>query len=308
MKKRTKKRMKLSTRRAWFGALCVSPFILGFLTMTMSPILLYIVIGFHKVMSGDNGIALISVGWQNYIDLFYTEVDFLENVASSLGNMFLNGLFIVIFSLLIATVLNQRFRGRGFARAVLFLPVVIASGVAAMCMNDSLVDSAWAALMTVASSDSLDPERFNLIDEFLTMVGLSFGESFFQLLNDLIARFYTIVLSSGVQILIFLAGLQTISPSLYEAANIDGATAWESYWRITFPMISPMILVNAVYTVIDQLNNTDNIIINTLYQYSGEGTKYGLSSAMGTVYFSLVFLAMGIVFFFISRFVVYEDR
>lgn len=161
MKKRTKKRMKLSTRRAWFGALCVSPFILGFLTMTMSPILLYIVIGFHKVMSGDNGIALISVGWQNYIDLFYTEVDFLENVASSLGNMFLNGLFIVIFSLLIATVLNQRFRGRGFARAVLFLPVVIASGVAAMCMNDSLVDSAWAALMTVASSDSLDPERFN---------------------------------------------------------------------------------------------------------------------------------------------------
>lgn len=114
-----------------------------------------------------------------------------------------------------------------------------------------------------------------LIDEFLNMVGLSFGESFFQLLNDLIARFYTIVLSSGVQILIFLAGLQTISPSLYEAANIDGATAWESYWRITFPMISPMILVNAVYTVIDQLNNTDNIIINTLYQYSGEGTKYG---------------------------------
>ena len=214
MKKRTKKRMKLSTRRAWFGALCVSPFILGFLTMTMSPILLYIVIGFHKVMSGDNGIALISVGWQNYIDLFYTEVDFLENVASSLGNMFLNGLFIVIFSLLIATVLNQRFRGRGFARAVLFLPVVIASGVAAMCMNDSLVDSAWAALMTVASSDSLDPERFNLIDEFLNMVGLSFGESFFQLLNDLIARFYTIVLYSGVQIHIFMAGLHTKTPTL----------------------------------------------------------------------------------------------
>lgn len=171
MKKRTKKRMKRPPRRAWFGALCVSPFILGFLTMTMSPILLYIVIGFHKVMSGDNGIALISVGWQNYIDLFYTEVDFLENVASSLGNMFLNGLFIVIFSLLIATVLNQRFRGRGFARAVLFLPVVIASGVAAMCMNDSLVDSAWPALMTVASSDSLDPERFNPDRRISNMVG-----------------------------------------------------------------------------------------------------------------------------------------
>ena len=94
----------------------------------------------------------------------------------------------------------------------------------------------------------------------------------------------------------------------YIERRIDGATGWESYWKITFPMISPMILVNVVYTVVDLMNTSENKIIMTLYEYSAEGSNYGLSSAMGTVYFGIVLVLMALIFFIISRFVVYEEQ
>ncbi len=115
-------------------------------------------------------------------------------------------------------------------------------------------------------------------------------------------------MNSGVQILIFLAGLQSISPSLYEASSVEGCTAWENFWKITFPMISPLILVNSIYTIIDVLGNTDNTIVNSLYRLSILESKYGLSSAMGLVYFVVIFAILGVAMFLISKIVFYEDR
>lgn len=296
-----KKRIGLKKRQSLFGYAFVLPFVLGFVFLTMSPLILYVVLGFSKVTAGSNGITLTSVGWQNYIDLFFSETDFLPDMVSSISNMLMTGMFVVMFSLFIATVLNQKFRGRTIARTVFFLPIVVSSGVAAMTLNDSMISSAYMALNKMA-------EEVGLMDTFTKMIGVTFGEEAMAGLMSIMDSFYTIVISSGVQVLIFLAGLQTISPSLYEAARIDGATGWESYWKITFPMISPMILVNVVYTVVDLMNTSENKIIMTLYEYSAEGSNYGLSSAMGTVYFGIVLVLMALIFFIISRFVVYEEQ
>lgn len=305
MKKR-RRGLSLSAKRSLHGYLFILPFLLGFIFLILSPLLLYVVMGFNKISAGSSGITLNYVGWKNFSDVLFSETDFFQDTATSIGNLFLTGTCIVIFSFFISTILNQKFKGRGVARAIFFLPVVVASGSAALSQNDALSNSAISAI-TGMTAQAGNVSQLNLVDILMNLLGSS-GSSVIQLVVTLITEFYIIVMSSGVQILIFLAGLQTISPSLYEAAYMDGATAWESFWKITLPMISPLILVNSVYTIVDFMSSPNNNIINKMYQYSIEGSKFGLSSAMGTIYFGIVFLILGIVFLVMSRFIVYEDR
>ena len=130
----------------------------------------------------------------------------------------------------------------------------------------------------------------------------------FSFVSNLVGKIYTITMSSGVQILIFLAGLQGISPSLYEASSIEGATSWENFWKITLPMISPVVLVNSVYTIVDQLGGASNAVIMDMYDTALKQNQFGFSSAMGLIYFSLIFIVVGFVIFIMSKFVYYEDR
>lgn len=301
-----RKGMSLSTRRALHGYAFVLPFIIGFIFMILSPFLLYIVMGFNEVTAGDSGITLTPVGWENYQNVLFQEPHFLQNLTASLKDLLIEGSCVIIFSFFIATVLNQKFRGRGVVRAIFFLPVIVASGAAALSQNDALSTSALSAI-TDMSKQAEHMSQFNLTEFLMNLIGLS-GTSILEIVTVLTEEFYVIVISSGVQILIFLAGLQGISPSLYEAAHIDGATGWESFWKVTFPIISPLILVNAVYTVVDFMGSSNNQMINTMYEYSMGSSKFGLSSAMGTIYFGLVFLLLGLIFLVVSKFIVYDDR
>lgn len=304
--KKKKRMLSLSTKRSLHGYLFILPFIIGFIFLVASPFILYIVIGFNKLTAGSGGIILTNVGLSNFSDALFSETDFFQSVVNSIGDLFLTGTCIIIFSFFISTVLNQKFKGRGLARAIFFLPVVIASGSAALNQNDVLSNSA-ISLITGMTQQANHMMQFNLAYTLMNMIGTT-GFPIVRIVLTFIKEFYIIAMSSGVQILIFLAGLQTIPPSLYEAALIDGATAWESFWKITLPMISPLILVNSVYTIVDYMSSPSNGVINELYQYSVVGTKFGLSSAMGTIYFGLVFTLLGIVFAIMSKFIVYEDR
>lgn len=299
----SKKGLSLAARRSMHGYVFILPFILGFLFLVLSPFLLYIVIGFHKVSAGTSGINLEYVGLKNFSDVLFEEPDFLQNLLASLRELLIQGSFVIIFSFFIAVVLNQQFPGRGFVRAVFFLPVIVASGAAALSQNDALSISAITVI-----SDTGSDHSFSLLQGLMNLFGGASSDLLFGIVSELTENFYNIVISSGVQILIFLAGLQGISPSLYEAAYMDGATAWESFWKITFPMISPLILVNAVYTVVDFMGNSSNAMINTMYEYSMGRGKYGISSAMGIFYFGLVFVLLGLIFAVVSKFVVYDDK
>ncbi len=130
--------------------------------------------------------------------------------------------------------------------------------------------------------------------------------SMFEYVFTIINQVYNIAIASGIQIIMFLSALQTISPSMFEAAKIEGCTAWESFWKITFPMVSSMILVNVVYTVIDFFLKTDNTVMTKI---SEEVTKlnYGVSSAMAWVYFLCVIIILGIISLIISKRVYYYE-
>ena len=134
---------------------------------------------------------------------------------------------------------------------------------------------------------------------------MNIPQEYSTLLTGPIDRLYTLILSSGVQIFIFLAALNSISPSLYEAAEVEGGTAWENFWYITFPMTMPMLLVNLIFTIIDSFTSTTNAVMEFVYDAAFTDLNFGLSSAMGWVYCLILFAIMGIAVGLISRRVFY---
>ncbi len=303
-----KKQQRISTmkiRRAVSGYVFISPFIIGFIFLMLMPFILYIFMGFSEQTVGNGGIEFKLIGFDNYYKALFEETDFITNVFSSIGDLLITFPAILLYSLFIAIILNQKFRGRGLARAIFFLPVLIASGAAAAGQDDALMNSAVSAVL----GTSTDGEgTLNLTAVLMDMLGSSLDPSFFSVIETLVNKIYDIVMSSGVQILIFLAALQSISPSLYEASAIEGATGWENFWKITLPMISPMILVNSVYTIIDVMGSSSNSVVNSLYSLAMGEFEYGLSSAMGTIYFGITIAILGIVVFVMSKTVYYENR
>jgi ABC-type sugar transport system permease subunit len=188
---------------------------------------------------------------------------------------------------------------------VFFLPVVVTAGVVLMMQNDMLFSSTKTVLDT--GSESLN--SLKITDAiWKSLSSLKLDPRILNFVTAAVNKMYDITISSGVQILIFLAGLQTISPSLYEASSIEGATAWENLWKITVPIISPIILVNSVYTVIDAMGNLTNPIIRKLYEEAFVRSNYGFSSAMGWIYYVLIFICIGIVIGVISKMVYYENE
>ena len=138
---------------------------------------------------------------------------------------------------------------------------------------------------------------------------LGFGEGLVTYIVSAVQSIATIINHSGVQILIFLAALQSISPAIYESCEIDGATAWETFWKITFPMVSPMILVNGVYTIIDNFTTDSNSVMQVINKtYGSSATGAHVSSAMGWMYFLMVLLVVGLVALVFSAYVFYQRR
>jgi ABC-type sugar transport system permease subunit len=215
--------------------------------------------------------------------------------------MVVNVPLIVIFSLFLAVLLNQKFIGRSVARSIFFLPVILASGVIANLEAESLVQA-------VAQQNPETSGFFNTFGSFeLQRIMLQSGvnESIVAYLTGAVDRIYEIVSQSGVQILIFLAGIQTISPQLYEASKMEGATGYEAFWKITFPMVSPLILVNIIYTIIDSfaMNDMTDLIIATGF----DNFDFGLSSAMAWLYFISIVVILAISTYFVSKRVFYQE-
>ncbi len=209
----------------------------------------------------------------------------------------------LIFSFFIAMLLNQNFKGRGVVRAIFFLPVILSSGViVGVEYNNALLSD----MKEIISETSTDTSVTGVLESILVTSDSSPMSRMFEYVFTIINQVYNIAIASGIQIIMFLSALQTISPSMFEAAKIEGCTAWESFWKITFPMVSSMILVNVVYTVIDFFLKTDNTVMTKI---SEEVTKlnYGVSSAMAWVYFLCVIIILGIISLIISKRVYYYE-
>lgn len=302
--KRQKKKKTLAFKNAVAGYLFILPFILGFILFMVVPLISSLRMTFNDVtpVAGE-GVKMTWVGIKNYKDAFTVDPDFVPYLLSELLRMVVNTPATLIFSFFIALLLNQNFKGRGFVRAIFFLPVILSSGViVGIEYNNELLND----MKDMISETSNDAGVTGVLESILVTSDSSPMSKMFQYVFDIINKVYDIAIASGIQIIMFLSALQTISPSMFEAAKIEGCTAWESFWKITFPMVSSMILVNVVYTVIDFFLKTDNQVMTKISEEVGK-LSYGFSSAMAWIYFLCVILILGIVSLIISKRVYYYE-
>jgi ABC-type sugar transport system permease subunit len=245
-------------------------------------------------------------GLENINHVLFIDPDFVENMVIELMGMAFLVPAVLIFSLFVAILLNRKFAGRGIVRAIFFLPVILSSGVlVGIETNNSLLNM---VAEQIAEQNAMRAGVTGVIEDiFLSQIGDAGAGDFVQYVLDVINQIYNIAMASGIQILIFLAGLQTINPSIFEAASIEGATGWENFWKITFPMISPMILVVVVYSIIDYMVRTDSEVMIEVANLITSFHEYGQATAMAMIYFLVIAAILGVLAFIISRLVYYYD-
>ena len=291
----------LEKRRAVTGYLFISPFIIGFLLFMVKPLLQSFWMSFCDVQVGSGQFDLVYEGLVNFNKAFRVDPDFSRMLLESFTKMLVYSLAIMVFSFFVALVLNQEFHGRAFVRAIFFLPVILSSGVIlGLESNNSVI-----AMVQADISDSMSGVSITaVLEDILKTAGV--GVRAYETVFELIDNIYDIALASGIQIIVFLSGLQTIPKSMYEAASIEGCTAWESLWKVTFPMVSSIFLVNWVYTIVDFCMRTDNEVMEKISD-TLTLLNYGLASAMAWSYFVITMVFLAISSFIISRRVYYYE-
>ena len=312
VKVKTKKRKiaSLDRRKARAGWIFVLPFVLGFILIYLPMVVDSIKYSFYNInVLKGGGFELIPVGWTHYSNALLDDPDFAQILVTGLLDMVFDIPMILIFSLFMAVLLNQKMAGRAAFRAIFFIPVILSTGlmetIEAQNIMGDYMDSAEG--IDDGSGQSTASTLVDALDVEALFAGMAVGQGLVEYVVVAINRIYDIVNRSGVQMLIFLAGLQSISPAIYESVQIDGATAWETFWKITFPMISPMILVNAVYTIIDSFTTESNVVMTFISSVYEKPDGDVLSSAMSWIYFLIV---IGIIALFAGIFssVVFYQR
>lgn len=306
VKKRKRSAASLDKRKARSGWLFVLPFLFGFLTVYLPIIAKSIYYSFTNFYPARNEFVFIKL--ENYQQALFKDTSFVTTLTEGLKQLVLDIPAIVIFSLFIAVILNQKMLGRAAFRAIFFIPVILATGlIDDVDAKNKSVTEVMGEQANVNGSGSSASDIISTIDIARLFESMKIGGALVEYVTSLVNDIYGIINRSGVQMLIFLAGLQSISPAIYESCSIDGATGWETFWKITFPMISPMILVNSIYTVIDSFTSSSNKVMSLILSTYQAG-KLTLSSAMAWVYFIIVILIIALVSAILSAYIFYQRR
>lgn len=239
--------------------------------------------------------------FENYKFIFNTDPDYVPNLIKSLSAMPGDTFMIIVFSLFLALMLNQKFRGRTLARAIFFIPVLVATGPVLAVINGEVTSQGVGEASQFSSLFQID-----MVDSFLEFMGFSnISQSFANKLGEIASDLFNLIWRCGIQTIIFLSALQQIPTAAKEAAQMEGATGWEFFWKITFPTISPMILANLIYTVIDVFIDANNPVMVQVLARNLQW-QYDISTAMAWTYFGIVGVALGIISAIISKFVFYQ--
>jgi len=305
IKKNYKLSLTLEGKNAITGYLFLLPFIIGFLVFMFFPILesLRMVFSNVKIDMVNNGFYMEFTGIENIKRVLTVDPEFNRFLIEEIGRMLLIVPAIIIFSLFAALLLNQEFKARGIVRSIFFLPVILSSGIMiGLETNNSLLNS---MADIIKNGNLMKSSVTKVLEDILIAEGVA-GD-FMAYIFAIINQIYNIAMASGIQIIIFLSALQTIPPSMFEAAKIEGATSWECFWKITFPMVSSLILVNIVYSVVDFFIRTDNRVMEKINLTTIKMLNFGFGTAMAWIYFLAVLLIIGIVMTVISKRVYYYE-
>lgn len=277
-------RLSLGQKREFAGYLFILPWLAGFVSLLLVPLAQSVVFSMSRIQVVGGGYTLQNVGWENYGYLFTAHPTFLRVASESVGNMLANVPLILTFSVFAALLVRARFRGRVLARIIFFLPVIISSGVVLKLQaQDWMKDLVRSSLEMEETGTAL---RSFALQGYLLESGLQ--KELVLYITGAVDRINEIIGRSGVQILLALAGLQSIPDSFYEAARMEGATGWEIFWKITFPIIGPVLFASAVYTIIDSFTAFDNRTMEMVRVTAFGQSQYGLSAAMAWIYFLMV--------------------
>ncbi len=309
--KRKRKIASLDRRKARAGWFFVLPFLIGFVLIYLPMVWQSLQISFSKIVIGgaSGTYDMVWVGFKNYSDAIQVDPEFTQVLLKQgLPSLAVDIPAILIFSLFMAIMLNQKMVGRAVFRSIFFIPVVLSTGIMeSIAAMDVLTDYMESGEGIDDGSGQTQDALVSADDLAILFSNMKVGTELVKTITDIVNNIFDIVNRSGVQMLIFLAALQSISPAIYESCKIDGATAWETFWKITLPMISPMILVNGVYTIIDSFTTESNPVMVYVQRAYTESSQE-ISTAMAWIYFAIVGLAVALIAAIMSGFVFYQRK
>lgn len=290
-----KKRLTMKQKSSIKGWLFILPFVIGFLFFFAIPIFQSVLYSFGE-LSPDAGYKLVFTGIDNYKKALFEDSIYYQKLMREVPEIIVKIPVILIFSFIMASLLKSEFPGRNGIRLIFFLPVIVSTGIV---LTIELSDTIQNML-----SSRLEESQTLLVSEE-TLSGLlkqfNFPSTFSSFLMSIINRIADIVNASGIQILIFLAALQSISPSLYEASAIEGASAWEEFWKITFPMVSPQMIVCLFYTIVDRFLVSSNTVVSYINELAFPSLQFGYSAAAGWIYTILIVVVLTIYEIIMTR-------
>lgn len=275
--RRARRHFSLSGRQAFEGFLFITPWLIGVAAFVAFPLIQSFYYSFLEIKLQGVGLKTTYIGLANYREALLVDIQFLPYLKDAAMDLLIQLPVVLTFSLIIAILLNRKVPGTGIFRAIYFLPVVFASGIVLRQLFNQN-----AAVLPIL-------EQIDLMSFLGPLVGWDTAQALMTLISAVIRTLW----GAGVQILIFLAGLQGIAPSLYEAAEVDGATPWEMFWKITLPTLSPILLLNVIYTIVDSFTDVFNPVLSYVRTVGfRDQFRLGYAAAMGWLYFLLIFLVI----------------
>lgn len=292
-----KKGLTLSKKENLKGLYFMIPFYLGFIFFYIKPIIQSIAFSFNKVTVGIGGYDLKFLGWDNYAVMLNEDATLKANLITGVTELFWKVPVIIILALMFALLVNKPYHGRTFVRAAFFLPVIFSSGAVLNIIQSDLAVSSLIEGTSVIESGAVTNQSAGLQD---LLIQTGFNKTIIDFISMIANNFFSLIWKSGIQMLIFLAGLQVISPSLYEAADVEGGNAWTKFWKITVPMLLPILELTVIYTIIDNYTSVSNSVMRSV-TFNITNNRLGWGSAIAWMYFSLIAVFLVIVFLIFKK-------
>lgn len=295
--KKSPKHLSLKAQHAKWAWVFLAPWLIGISVFFVWPMAQAVIYSFSRLTITAKGFQLDWVALENYTHLFTRDTFFLPNLTEALGKVVPSVLMITAFSLFIAVILKENFIGRSAARTVFFVPVMIASGVIITILKEQV-------MMSVSTGDNTAAYLFQAPDLVNTFAAFGLPDFVLTSITDIVNGFFDLTWKSGVQMLLLLSAINNIPQSFYEAAVLDGAGAWVKFWKITFPAITPSLLVVIIYTIIDSFLDYDNLVMEMIRDYY-QNNNYTYSATIGVIYFVCILAFVGLVSLVMRKLVVY---
>lgn len=294
-----KKKSLLSKRRESGGYIFILPWFIGALIFFIYPFIQSIYFAFCDLTFSEKGLVKKFTGLENFRVVFFENPEVFQKLVDSVTQMLTELVLIITLSFILSIILNQNFHGKTFARAVFALPLIVSSGVLLSIFKTSIFSQSQEAIAETTVFQASG------VQAMLESAGVGQG-----LINTIVGWVNSLVdmlWKSGVQIIVFLSGIQSIPPSYYEVCDIEGATAWQRFWRVTFPIMMPFCFLNIIYTIIDSFTYQSNPVMLQIMQYFGN-LQYAFSNALALAYFVVIIIIIGIIAKLISGHIVYIDK